>query len=118
MPFEDWMNVRYSALFAAPFAFAGSSSSCHFNGNAPIKEAVIVDCASKKKDALAFGGQIEASWKLVKLEKAQSIEGKNAKQWQLTFNNPTAKDATKQTLYMFYSLTGNFIAVNFTGKLA
>ena len=110
------MATLTAAFFAAPFAFADSGSSCHFHGNAPIKEAVIADCASKKKDALASGGQIEASWKLVKLEKAQSIEGKKAKEWKLTFTNPTAKDATKQTLFMFYSLTGNFIAANFTGK--
>ena len=105
-----------AALFAAPSAFADSGSSCHFHGNAPIKEAVIADCASKKKDALASGGKIEASWKLVKLEKTEAMEGKKAKEWKLTFNNPTAKDATKQTLYLFYSLTGNFIAANFTGK--
>ena len=105
-----------AALFAAPSAFADSGSSCHFHGNAPIKETVIADCASKKKDALATSGQIEASWKLVKLEKSETMEGKKAKEWKLTFSNPAAKDATKQTLYMFYSLTGNFIAANFTGK--
>ena len=48
--------------------------------------------------------------------KAETVEGKNMKEWKLTFKNPAEKDATKQTLYMFYTLTGNFIAANFTGK--
>lgn len=34
----------------------------------------------------------------------------------MTFKNPAIEDVTKQTLYMFYTLTGNFIATNFTGK--
>ena len=37
------------------------------------------------------------------------------KELKLSFKNPAEKDASKQTLYMFYSLTGNFIAANFTG---
>jgi len=44
------------------------------------------------------------------------VDGKKTKEWKLTFKNPTEKDAGKQTLYMFYSLTGNLIGSNFTGK--
>jgi hypothetical protein len=29
---------------------------------------------------------------------------------------PTAKDKSKETLYMFFTLPGNFIAANFTGQ--
>lgn len=105
-----------AALFAAPSAFAGSGGGCHFHGNAPIKEAVIAGCANDQKAGLAASGKIEASWKSVKLDKAETIEGKNRKEWKLTFKNSTAKDATKQTLYMFYTLTGNFIGANFTGQ--
>lgn len=105
-----------AALLASPSAFAGGGGGCHFHGNAPIKETVIAGCATGKKDALASSGQIEASWKSVKLDKSETIEGKKMKEWKLTFKNPTAKDATKQTLYMFYTLTGNFIGANFTGQ--
>ena len=35
---------------------------------------------------------------------------------KLTFKNPAVTDASKQTLYMFYSPSGNFIAANFTGQ--
>lgn len=101
---------------AGTSAFAGGGGSCHFHGNAPIKEAVIVGCASDRKDSLASSGKIDPSWKSVKLDKAETVEGKTMKEWKLTFKNPAEKDASKQTLYMFYSLTGNFIAANFTGK--
>ena len=42
--------------------------------------------------------------------------GKNKKEWKLTFINPQATDANKKTLYLFYTLSGNFIAANFTGQ--
>ena len=103
-------------LFAAPSAFAGGGGGCHFHGNAPVKESVLTGCASEYKDALAASGKINASWKGVKLDTAETVEGKRMKEWKFTFKNPAEPDTTKQTLYMFYTLTGNFIAANFTGK--
>ena len=50
------------------------------------------------------------------LDKALVVEGKNKKEWKLTFINPQATDANKKTLYLFYTLSGNFIAANFTGQ--
>jgi len=61
-------------------------------------------------------GKIDASWAGVKLDQSEIVDGKKTKEWKLTFKNPVEKDAAKQTLYMFYSLSGNFLAANFTGK--
>ncbi|MDO9196120.1 DUF6488 family protein [Rhodoferax sp.] len=105
-----------AALFAATSAFAGSGGGCHFHGHAPVKESIIVGCANEQKDELVAKGKLDASWKAVRLDKAETVEGKNMKEWKFTFENPAEKEATKQTLYMFYTLTGNFIAANFTGK--
>jgi Family of unknown function (DUF6488) len=99
-----------------PAAFAGSDGGCHFHGHAPIKESVLSGCASEKKNALARNGKIDTSWQSVKLEKAETVEGKTMKEWKFTFKNPAEKDAAKQTLFMFYTLTGHFIGANFTGK--
>lgn len=105
-----------ATLTLAPAAFAGAGSNCHFHGNAPIKESILVGCATEYKDGLASKGKLDASWKGVKLNKAETVEGKSMKEWKFSFNNPAEKDATKQTLFMFYTLNGNFIAANFTGK--
>lgn len=103
-------------LFASSVAIAGGDGDCHFHGRAPAKEAVVVDCANGKVKALVGSGKIENSWSAVKLDKAETVDGKNTKEWKLAFKNPAAKDTSKQTLYLFYSLTGNFIAANFTGQ--
>lgn len=97
-------------------AVAGGGGSCHFHGNAPAKEAVVADCASEQMGALIRNGKIDASWKSIKLDKSETVEGKGRKEWKLSFKNTAEKDVSKQTLYMFYTLSGNFIGANFTGN--
>jgi len=82
----------------------------------PAKEATVVGCATKQKDALIKNGKLDATWQAVPLDKAEKVQGKDTKEWKLTFKNPAAADKTKDTLYMFFTLPGNFIAANFTGK--
>lgn len=103
-------------LVSANSAFAGGAGGCHFHGHAPAKESVVAGCANEYKNTLITRGKLDASWKPVKLDKAETVEGKDMKEWKLTFNNRSEKDTSKQTLYMFYSLTGNLIGANFTGK--
>ena len=100
----------------SPAAFAGGDGKCHFHGSTPAKESVVVGCANSYKDALVGKGKLDASWKNAALNKAEVVEGKDKKEWKLSFKNPAEKDASKQSLYMFYALNGNFIAANFTGK--
>lgn len=105
-----------TALSFAPAAFASGGGSCHFHGYTPAKEAVVVGCAKEKINALVTDAKIEMSWKSAQIDKAETVEGKSMKEWKLTFNNPAALEANKKTLYMFFTLNGNFIAANFTGK--
>lgn len=104
------------ALAFATGAHADAGGKCHFHGNAPAKESVITGCAMAHKDKLIKSGKLDASWRDVPLDKAETIEGKKMKEWKLSFKNAAEKDAGKQTLYMFYALTGNLIGANFTGQ--
>lgn len=105
-----------TTLLAAPAAFANAGGSCHFHGNAPAKEAVVVGCAKTQISELVAKEKVEMSWKSATLDKAETVEGKSRKEWKLTFKNPAALDANKKALYMFFTLNGNFIATNFTGQ--
>jgi hypothetical protein len=105
-----------ASLFAAPAALADVGGSCHFHGKKPATEAVVTDCGNQRKAALIKAGKLDASWQTAKLSQAELVDGKKGKEWKLTFNNPAAADASKQTLYLFFSQPGNFIAANFTGK--
>ncbi len=110
------LATLFLALSTVPSAFAGSDGKCHFHGSTPAKESVVVGCANSYKDSLVSKGKLDASWKKASLDKAEVVEGKVNKEWKISYKNPAEKDASKQTLYMFYTLTGNFVAANFTGK--
>lgn len=110
-------TIAVSAAVAwAPAAYADEGGSCHFHGAKPAAESVVSSCANQRKQALVKGGKLDKSWAAIQPEKVETVDGKKGKEWKLTFKNPTATDAGKQTLYMFYSLPGNFIAANFTGQ--
>lgn len=100
--------------FAAP-ALADKGGSCHFHGTTPAREETVLGCASQRKDALVAGGKLAASWKGVKHEKVEQVDGKKGKEWKVTYRNP-AEQADKQALYVFLSLPGNVLAANHSGK--
>ncbi len=58
-------------------------------------------------------GQLDASWTELKPQKTQETSNH---EWLVTFVNPEIKDHEKQTLYMFMTLSGEYIAANFTGQ--
>jgi hypothetical protein len=106
-----------ATLLASTSGFAGDDATCHFHGSKPAAEATVIQCATQYKDKLVEGGKLEKSWQAVsKVDKLEQIDGKRNKEWKLSFKNPGAADKTKDTLYLFYSLPGNFIAANHTGK--
>jgi hypothetical protein len=105
-----------ASLAGIPPALADKGGSCHFHGAAPAKEETVVTCATQRKDALAAGGKIEASWKAVRHDKVEQVDGKKGKEWKVTFRNPAAADKDKQALYVFLSAPGNVLAANFSGK--
>jgi hypothetical protein len=99
-----------------PATFASEGGGCHFHGSKPAAEATVSGCAAQRKDALVKSGKIDASWSTVKLDKIESVDGKKGKEWKVTFKDSAAKDKNKETLYMFFTPPGNFIASNFTGQ--
>lgn len=105
-----------AALLGAAPAFADKGGACHFHGSKPAAEETVLTCAAQRKDALVSSGKLDASWKAVKHEKVEQVDGKKGKEWKVTFKNPQVSEASKQTLYVFLSMPGNVLAANFSGK--
>lgn len=106
-----------ACLFASTSTYAGVDASCHFHGSKPAAQAAVIQCATQYKDKLVEGGKLDKSWQAVaKIDKLEQVDGKRSKEWKLSFKNPAAADKTKDTLYLFYTLPGNFIAANHTGQ--
>ncbi len=109
--------VAFTAFSAyAPVAFAGEDSSCHFHGSKPATESTVVGCANQRRDALVKSGKLSAAWKAIKHDQLGLVDGQKGKEWKISFKDAAAQDKTKETLYMFFTQAGNFIAANHSGK--
>ncbi len=104
------------ALLCVLPAHAGAGGSCHFHGSKPATEATVTECATQRRAMLVHTGKLDASWKDVAPHKAEVVEGAKGKEWKVTLVNAAVADQAKATLYMFFTLQGNFIAANFTGQ--
>ncbi len=108
--------LTLSTFLWAPIALADPGNSCHFHGKKPAPEATVSGCALQRKDTLVKTGKLDAAWTAIKPTTIETIDGKKGKEWKVAFKDPSAKDPSKATLYMFFTLPGNFIAANFTGQ--
>lgn len=56
------------------------------------------------------------SWKDTAVAKTEKKKFGKQLEWVVSFNNKSIKEADKQTLYIFLSLGGEYLAANYTGK--
>ena len=114
-------------LLLATFAFtvpvhagaghAHDKDGGHSNhGHGPIDAAKAKAKATKTMISLAKRGVIDQSWTSTQPVKAEKKTFAKGEEWMVSFNNDQIKEKAKQTLYIFYSLDGHYIAANYTGK--
>ena len=102
------------SLVTAP-AFSGAGHE-HSQSQGPISEETVKQKATKQVAALVKKGKIDKSWSEIKPAKAYQKTFKKGPEWVVEFANSAASDKAKQTLYLFYTLDGHYMAANFTGK--
>lgn len=108
-----------SLFFAAP-AMAGAGhdhgGGGHSHSHGPVSGEVAVKKATDKVRSLVESGKLDPSWADVKATGATQKTFGDVPEWVVTFKNEKISDASKQTLYLFFTLDGMYIAANFTGK--
>lgn len=105
------------ALIATPAFGAGGHDdhSGHNHGPAAVElnQSQIQEKASGFVASLVEKGKLDASWAQMKPQEAKANSGH---EWVVTFFNTEIKEPEKQTLYMFLTLSGEYVAANFSGK--
>ena len=61
-------------------------------------------------------GNIDKSWMSIGIAKSEQKEFSGHNEWVILFKNTNISDSSKQTLYIFLSLTGEYIAANYSGE--
>ena len=116
------VSILFTAFVLCTPVYAGSGHAHDKDGghsnhaHGPISEAKARAKATKTMQSLAKRGVIDKSWSSVKPVKAEKKTFAKGEEWVVSFKNNKVKDKAKQTLYIFYSLDGHYIAANYSGK--
>lgn len=88
----------------------------HSHSHDPVDKTKAEEVAKKSIAMLVKKGKISSSWESVSVANAEKKKFGDKMEWVVSFKNDKISDASKQTLYVFLSLTGDYIAANYTGK--
>lgn len=106
------------AFFSTP-VLAGSGhdhGDGHGLSHGPVSSDVASDKAVKKVQSLVQAGKIDSSWSGLEPVSVEQKTYSKGPEWVVVFKNTKVSDSSKQTLYLFYSLDGHYIAANYTGN--
>ena len=109
-----------SLLFTVP-VFAGpghdhSHGPGHSHSHEPVSADEATNRATQILNQLVGKRRIHPSWSTAKVMGVEQKTYAHGPEWVIKFKNDKLGDASKQTLYIFFSLDGHYIAANYTGN--
>ena len=109
--------ILSSSLLIITPTIAGEGHS-HDGGHShgPVSGEDAAKMAGTRLNKLANAGKIPASWKGINPSSTVKKQYSKGPEWVITFKNSKVKDVKKQTLYMFFTLDGIYIAANYSGN--
>lgn len=104
-------------LLLSPLAFAGSGHDHgHGHSHEPVTQQQAEQSATRIVNSLVNNGVINQSWINTQASKSEKKDFSGNLEWVVSFQNDSISDPQKRTLYIFLSVTGSYIAANYTGK--
>jgi hypothetical protein len=76
----------------------------------------VTERAKAERDRLIVEKKIEAAWQSAGDPVLEEKWFNGRPEWVVTFRHPAPTDKAKQSLYIFLTPTGRFVAANHTGK--
>ena len=113
------MNIKAIFISAilflfSPLALAGTAG--HGHSHEPVTQQQAEQVATRIVGNLAKKGVIDNSWNDIQVDKSEKKQFGNSLEWVVSYRNAAVSDPGKRTLYIFLTLTGDYIAANYTGK--
>ena len=103
-------------FFLFPLSAISGSNHDHGHSHVEVTQVQVEKAAIDKILSLVDKGKLDSSWKSTPAKQStKTLFGRNM-EWVVSFKNGKISDKEKQTLYMFYSLSGKYLAANYTGK--
>lgn len=106
------------SLMLGLFSLGALAGAGHDHGppRDPVSQAKAEAIAMENLAKLVTGGKLDPSWKAVSVAKAEQKNFGGHMEWVVSFKNTAISDPAKQTLYVFLTISGEYLAANFTGN--
>jgi len=101
--------------FTSPQSYAGPGHDGHSHSH-DVDANTAKKNAAKVVNKLVEKKKIPDSWKNIQASTVEQKRFTNQNEWVVTFKNTKEHDNSKQTLFVFLSMDGNYLAANFTGQ--
>jgi len=105
------------SIIALCFSFTSISALAH---DGVVHDAVDSKTASKNAkhviSEIIKMKKLNGSWAGIDAVSAEKKMGKKNEEWVVTFNNENIENNDEQTIYIFLTLDGHYIAANYTGS--
>ena len=108
--------VLSSLLFGAPLIAGTGHDHGHSHSYSPVNQEKAQSNATEVVAALVKRNKLDKSWESIKASSVEKITVQGNPERVVVFVDKNITDATKQKLYVFLTLGGDYIAANFTGK--
>ncbi len=103
-------------LMASPVHAGSGHDHGHGHSHEPVTQAKAEEIAISSVAKLVQRKKIDDSWTSVAIHKAEQKELGGQLEWVIVFKNEKISDPEKQTLYVFLSAEGQYLAANYTGN--
>ena len=108
--------VLSSLFFGAPVIAGSGHDHGHSHAPAPVNKEIAEINAGKAITSLVVSGKIDKSWELIIASSSEIKEFSGRSEWVVIFINEKITDTDKQKLYVFLTLSGEYIGANYTGN--
>lgn len=114
MKLKTFLLGSFLSLFSATTMAGGNHS--HGPAKSPVTQEVAQTKSKKVIDSLIERKKIDSSWSSITKSTVKRGSYKGNPEWVVAYVNDKITDPDKKTLYIYLTISGDYLAVNYTGK--
>jgi len=103
-------------LFSMTTSAGGNHDHGHSHSNTPVNQATAKVKATEIVTTFVKNNKLNKSWASITANSVDKKVFKGKSEWVAIFINKNITDVKKQKLYVFLTLSGDYIAVNHSGN--
>ena len=107
---------KYLSLTLLLVLFSAQTMGGSGHSHEPVSQQRAEAIASRIVVSMVNQGVIDKSWKDESVEMSEKKAFGGRPEWVVSFVNRDIADEKKQTLYVFLTLSGEYLAANYTGE--